>query len=322
MALCAQPATQPPGCARKCGATIGDNAGTQAVAMTAHAPADGVSPASPTTAPDHQRDSLWRSVPLLVVLLVVAAGALLPSFVAVREYAAHVGAHRQLIWGAPLCLDGLALAAAYAWIDRHTRGLPSGSAPLSAVGAALATLAVNALHANPDLIDPVVGLVALSLLAPVAAFAAFHLVFESLTQHRTIALNATTAHETSRAQDPGRDHANAQQAATAQPVAHPQAAEARTRFTRTISTKETKITELIDEVTDHTVRQIVADWLADGGDVHDPALTARVERALGRSRRTAQLHLQPARRAAANATNAAPTPSDDRPRAGSFRSSV
>jgi hypothetical protein len=85
--------------------------------------------------------------------------------------------------------------------------------------------------------------------------------------------------------------------------------------TRTISTKETKITELIDEVTDHTVRQIVADWLADGGDVHDPALTARVERALGRSRRTAQLHLQPARRVAASATDAAPTPSDNLPRA-------
>jgi hypothetical protein len=219
-------------------------------------------------------------------------------------------------------------------------------------------LAVNALHANPGLLDPVVGLVALSLLAPIAAFAAFHLVFESLTGHRNrnVARDSVIARErhparrplddaadaaavaspaqrprrgqvraqpdiaaahatprTSRSDQGARNVDDAADAAVVSPAQRPQRGQVRaqqpaaqtargdthTRITRTVATQVTETTELVGEVTDDTARQIVADWLADGGDIHDPDLTTRVEQALGKSRRTAQLHLQPARQAAA-----------------------
>jgi hypothetical protein len=48
--------------------------------------------------------------------------------------------------------------------------------------------------------------------------------------------------------------------------------------------------------------QLSASRLHHGGDLHDPELTTRVKRALGKSRRTAQHHLQTLRQAASAST--------------------
>lgn len=208
---------------------------------------------------------------LLVLLVAIAVGALVASVAAQVEFARSVGASWYLAASVPLSLDSLMLASAGVWNARHQRQERVG-APRWVFFAALAvTLAVNALHAAPDLVEAVRAHMALAVLPPLAVAAAGHMVLEERAMQRRAA-EVTRRRESRRTVRRARDTDRADSKSKAAANGH---------GPRPQATVRTDVMGVVDA------------YLAenDSHTVHDQELVPRLMRERGVSQSTAYRNL-------------------------------